>query len=262
MLGELLSGRARDTYVLATKVFFPMSDQDRGLSAAQIAKQMRTPRWRWPKVDQVDLYQCHRYDTETPLEETMAALTDVVKQGKARYIGFSEWRPEQIQAAIFSAPPQPFVSSQPQYSLLWRRPEQKVTPLCAANGISQIVWSPLAQGVLSGKYLLGAKPPAGSRATSDDMGGAMQNWLLSDPPGGGAGAEADRGGSRLHSHPVLAGLGAARAQHRLGHRRRQPPRPARRERRRLASRSARPCSPRPRRSSPIWSGCGRRARLS
>jgi aryl-alcohol dehydrogenase-like predicted oxidoreductase len=176
VLGELLKGRPRDSYVLATKVFFPMSGQDRGLSAAQIAKQIDASLQRL-KVDHVDLYQCHRYDTATPLAETMEALSKVVKQGKARYIGFSEWSPEQIQAAIDLPGVERFVSSQPQYSLLYRRPEQKVIPLCAAHGISQIVWSPLAQGVLSGKYLPGHKPPAGSRATSDEMGGMMQDWL-------------------------------------------------------------------------------------
>jgi 1-deoxyxylulose-5-phosphate synthase len=179
VLGELLQDRPRDSYVLATKVFFPMSDTDKGLSKAQIAKQIDASLRRL-KVDHVDLYQCHRYDAATPLEETMAALSDVVKQGKARYIGFSEWRPEQIQAAIDLPGVEKFVSSQPQYSLLWRRPEQKVIPLSAANGISQIVWSPLAQGVLSGKYAPGAKPPADSRATNDQMSGPMQDWLRPD----------------------------------------------------------------------------------
>jgi len=176
VLGELLQDRPRDSYVLATKVFFPMSSTDKGLSKAQIAKQIDASLQRL-KVDHVDLYQCHRYDADTPLEETMEALSLVVKQGKARYIGFSEWRPEQIQAAIDLPGVERFVSSQPQYSLLWRRPEQKVIPLSAANGISQIVWSPLAQGVLSGKYAPGAKPPADSRATSDEMSGPMQDWL-------------------------------------------------------------------------------------
>jgi len=179
VLGELLKDRPRDSYVLATKVFFPMSSADKGLSKAQIAKQIDASLQRL-KVDHVDLYQCHRYDADTPLEETMAALTDVVKQGKTRYIGFSEWRPEQIQAAIDLTGVEKFVSSQPQYSLLWRRPEQKVIPLSAANGISQIVWSPLAQGVLSGKYAPGAKPPEGTRATSDQMSGPMQDWLRSE----------------------------------------------------------------------------------
>jgi aryl-alcohol dehydrogenase-like predicted oxidoreductase len=179
VLGELLVGRPRDSYVLATKVFGAMSDTDQGLSAAQIAKQMDASLQRL-KVDHVDLYQCHRYDTNTPLAETMEALTKVVQQGKARYIGFSEWSPAQIEDAIAMTGVEKFVSSQPQYSLLWRRPEQKVIPICAANGISQIVWSPLAQGVLSGKYAPGAKPPEGTRATSDQMSGAMQNWLRDD----------------------------------------------------------------------------------
>ncbi|RYG00117.1 MAG: aldo/keto reductase, partial [Caulobacteraceae bacterium] len=152
VLGEVLAGRARDSYVLATKVFFPMSDADSGLSKGQIAKQIDASLQRL-RVDYVDLYQCHRYDPETPLEETMEALSEVVRQGKARYIGFSEWTPEQIQAAFAIPGVERFVSSQPQYSLLHRRPEEAVIPLSAANGVSRIVWSPLAQGVLSGKYL-------------------------------------------------------------------------------------------------------------
>jgi aryl-alcohol dehydrogenase-like predicted oxidoreductase len=175
-LGEALAGRARDSYVLATKVFFPMSKTDRGLSRAQIEKQIDASLARL-KTDYVDLYQCHRYDPETPLEETMAALTEVVRQGKARYIGFSEWSAAQIEAARALPGVEHFVSGQPQYSLLWRRPEEKVIPLCAATGISQIVWSPLAQGVLTGKYAPGAKPPADSRASSESMGQMMNTWL-------------------------------------------------------------------------------------
>jgi aryl-alcohol dehydrogenase-like predicted oxidoreductase len=175
-LGETLAGRARDSYVLATKVYFPMSATDKGLSRAQIAKQIDASLSRL-KTDHVDLYQCHRYDADTPLEETIAALTEVVKQGKARYIGFSEWSAPQIEAAAALPGMERFVSSQPQYSLLWRRPEEKVIPLCARTGISQIVWSPLAQGVLSGKYAPGAALPSDSRATSDSMGQMMQNWL-------------------------------------------------------------------------------------
>jgi aryl-alcohol dehydrogenase-like predicted oxidoreductase len=176
VLGDLLVGRARDSYVLATKVHGAMSDTDKGLSKVQIRKQIDASLQRL-KVDHVDLYQCHRYDAETPLEETMEALSEVVRQGKARYIGFSEWGPQQIEAAFALPDVEKFVSSQPQYSLLWRRPEAKVIPISAANGVSQIVWSPLAQGVLSGKYQPGAKPPAETRATSDAMSGAMQNWL-------------------------------------------------------------------------------------
>jgi aryl-alcohol dehydrogenase-like predicted oxidoreductase len=176
VLGDILKGRPRDSYVLATKVYFPMSATDRGLSRAQIRKQVDASLKRL-RVDAVDLYQCHRYDAGTPLEETMEALSEVVRQGKARYIGFSEWSPKQIEAAFAIPHAERFVSSQPQYSLLHRRPEAEVIPLCAKNGVSQIVWSPLAQGVLTGKYAPGHRPPADSRATSDSMGGMMQNWL-------------------------------------------------------------------------------------
>ena len=179
VLGELLAGRSRDSYVLATKVYFPMSASDKGLSRGQIAKQIDASLTRL-KTDHVDLYQCHRYDSDTPLEETMEALTTVVRQGKARYIGFSEWSPQQIEAAGALPGVERFVSSQPQYSLLWRRPEDRVIPISAANGISQIVWSPLAQGVLSGKYRPGAAPAADSRASSRSMGQMMQNWLRPD----------------------------------------------------------------------------------
>jgi aryl-alcohol dehydrogenase-like predicted oxidoreductase len=175
-LGEALAGRPRDTYVLATKLFFPMTDSDRGLSAAQIEKQLDASLARLD-TDFVDLYQCHRYDSETPLEETMAALTRAVASGKARYIGFSEWPADKIREAVEMAGVAKFVSSQPQYSLLWRAPEQEVIPLSAANGISQIVWSPLGQGVLTGKYSPDSPPPAGSRATSEEMGGWMDRLL-------------------------------------------------------------------------------------
>src|SRR5947208_2918792 len=153
-LGDVLQGRPRDSYVLATKLYFPMDDsgENQGLSRQQVEKQIDESLRRL-RTDYVDLYQCHRYDTQTPLEETMDALTEVVRQGKVRYLGFSEWTPEQIRAALHLSPPdEKFVSSQPQYSILWRVPEHEVFPLCAANGISQIVWSPLAQGVLTGKY--------------------------------------------------------------------------------------------------------------
>jgi 1-deoxyxylulose-5-phosphate synthase len=172
-LGEVLQGRDRSSYVLATKVFFPMSPTDQGLSAAQIYKQLEASLQRLG-TDYVDLYQCHRYDPNTPLEETMAALTEVVRQGKVRYIGFSEWNPAQIRAALALPQVEKFVSSQPQYSLLWRQPEAEVFPLCAAHGMGQIVWSPLAQGVLTGKYPPGAAPPADSRAANDKMNGFME----------------------------------------------------------------------------------------
>jgi aryl-alcohol dehydrogenase-like predicted oxidoreductase len=183
-LGDVLQSRPRDSYVLATKLYFPMDDtgENQGLSRPQVEKQIDDSLRRL-RTDYVDLYQCHRYDTRTPLEETMAALTDVVRSGKARYIGFSEWNPQQIRAALDLSREKgyaKFVSSQPQYSMLHREPEREVFPLCKANGISQIVWSPLAQGALTGKYKPGAPPPEGSRATSRQMGGMMSNWLEQD----------------------------------------------------------------------------------
>src|ERR687886_711939 len=166
--GEILADYPRDSYTLATKVYFPMGGRDRGLSRAQIHKQIDGSLARL-RTDYVDLYQCHRYDDDTPLEETMQALTEVVEAGKARYIGFSEWPLERIREALELPGVAKFVSSQPQYSALWREPEAEVFPLCAEHGISQIVWSPLAQGVLTGKYSPDAPPPAGTRATSRAM---------------------------------------------------------------------------------------------
>jgi 1-deoxyxylulose-5-phosphate synthase len=168
LLGEVLTGYERSDYVLATKVYFEMSPVDRGLSAEQIHKQIDASLQRL-QTDYVDLYQCHRYDEKTPLEETMGALTEVVQAGKARHIGFSEWPVEKIDESLQLPGVERWVSSQPQYSMLWRSPEAEVIPLCEREGISQIVWSPLGQGVLTGKYLPGTQPPAGSRAASDSM---------------------------------------------------------------------------------------------
>ena len=167
-LGNELSGRPRDSYVLATKLYFPMSDTDKGLSASQIHKQLDDSLKRL-RTDYVDLYQCHRFDPETPLEETMLALTRAVESGKARYVGFSEWTAAQIQAAMDIPGIVSFVSSQPQYSMIWRVPKADVIPLCANNGISQIVWSPLGQGVLTGKYGQGKAIPSDSRAANPKM---------------------------------------------------------------------------------------------
>jgi 1-deoxyxylulose-5-phosphate synthase len=175
-LGEALKHRPRDSYVMATKLFFPMSETDKGLSRAQIMKQIDASLARL-QTDYVDLYQCHRYDDETPIEETMEALSDVVKAGKARAIGFSEWSPANIRDALAVPDSVKFVSSQPQYSLLWRRPEAEVIPLCAAHGIAQIVWSPLAQGLLTGKYSANCPPPAESRAAHETMGAMMGGWM-------------------------------------------------------------------------------------
>jgi aryl-alcohol dehydrogenase-like predicted oxidoreductase len=174
--GEILSGHPRDSYLLATKVYFPMSDTDSGLSAAQIEKQLDASLARL-RTDYVDLYQCHRFDTRTPIEETMEALTAAVEQGKARCIGFSEWTPEQIRAGLDVPGTAKFVSSQPQYNMIWRAPEAEVFGLCREHGISQIVWSPLAQGLLTGKYLPGEPPPPDSRASDPEMGGPIQGYL-------------------------------------------------------------------------------------
>jgi aryl-alcohol dehydrogenase-like predicted oxidoreductase len=168
LLGEVLAEYDRSSYVLATKVYFPMSATDRGLSAAQIHKQIDASLERL-RTDYVDLYQCHRYDEQTPLEETMGALSEVVAAGKARHIGFSEWPAEKIDESLALPDVVRWVSSQPQYSILWRTPEVEVIPLCEAEGISQIVWSPLGQGVLTGKYRPGQQPPPDSRAASESM---------------------------------------------------------------------------------------------
>jgi aryl-alcohol dehydrogenase-like predicted oxidoreductase len=180
-LGRVLADRPRDSYVLATKLYFPMNG-DRGLSRPQVLKQIDASLARL-RTDYVDLYQCHRYDYDTPLEETMEALTEVVRQGKARYLGFSEWIADQIGASLdlsSSRGLEKFVSSQPQYSLLYRAPEREVIPLCQENGISQIVWSPLAQGALTGKYKPGQEPPRGTRAASSQMGWSMDRFRDDD----------------------------------------------------------------------------------
>ena len=173
--GEILADHPRESFVLATKVFFPMGPSDRGLSRAQVGKQIDASLARL-RVEYVDLYQCHRYDDTVPLEETMAALTEVVAAGKARYIGFSEWPVERIEQALALPGVARFVSSQPQYSALYRVPERDVFPLCARHGIGQVVWSPLAQGVLSGKYRRGEPPPGDARAAGS-MGRFMGRLL-------------------------------------------------------------------------------------
>ena len=181
-LGEALKERPRDSYVLATKLYFPMTDTDFGLSRAQVEKQLDTSLKRL-QTDYVDLYQCHRYDSGTPLEETMEALDRAVDSGKVRYIGFSEWPADKIRQSLEiskSRGLKAFVSSQPQYSLVWREPEEEVIPISADNGISQIVWSPLGQGVLTGKYDPDQPPPAGTRATSEEMGGFIQRLMQPD----------------------------------------------------------------------------------
>jgi aryl-alcohol dehydrogenase-like predicted oxidoreductase len=199
-LGEVLAGRPRDSYVLATKVFFPMPDGDHGLSAAQIRKQLDASLKRL-RVEHVDLYQCHRYDPDVPLEETMGALAEAVRQGKTRYIGFSEWTPAQIRAALALPGVERFVSSQPQYSMLERGAEAEVFPLCAREGIGEIVWSPLRQGILTGKYLPGRPAPADSRAVSARMGVFIQKRL-----------DDESLGRVQRLKPLAAGLGLTMAQ--------------------------------------------------
>jgi aryl-alcohol dehydrogenase-like predicted oxidoreductase len=174
-LGEVLADIDRSSYVLATKAYFPMSDTDRGLSPAQIRKQCDASLQRL-RTEHIDLYQCHRYDHDIPLEEKMEALTGLVREGKVRYLGFSEWEPDQIRAALAIPGVERFVSSQPEYSMLWRKPEAEVFPLCDAEGIGQVVWSPLAQGALTGKYRPGAPPPEGTRAASANSGQWMGRW--------------------------------------------------------------------------------------
>jgi aryl-alcohol dehydrogenase-like predicted oxidoreductase len=187
VLGAALKGERRESLEVFTKVYWPVGPDpkgknDTGLSRKHILEGIDGSLRRL-QMDYVDLYQAHRYDSFTPLEETMQAFADVVRAGKALYIGVSEWTAEQIRAAHGLAKELgvPLVSSQPQYSMLWRIIEDEVVPTCKELGIGQIVWSPIAQGVLTGKYQPGQQPPAGSRAT-DDKGGAnmIKRWMSDD----------------------------------------------------------------------------------
>jgi aryl-alcohol dehydrogenase-like predicted oxidoreductase len=182
VLGKALKGVRRESYELLTKVYWPTGagKNDRGLSRKHIMESVHASLKRL-QTDHIDLYQFHRFDYETPLEESLSAFDDLIRQGKVFYIGFSEWSAEEINSALKIQEKMSynkFVSSQPQYSMLWRVIESQVVPVCKANGIGQIVWSPIAQGALSGKYLPGKKPPAGSRAT-DKKGGAnmIARWM-------------------------------------------------------------------------------------
>ncbi len=184
VLGRALAGVPRESIEVFTKVYWPTGAgvNDRGLSRKHIMHSIDASLKRM-KLDHVDLYQAHRFDVETPLEETMLAFADIVRQGKALYIGVSEWDADQITrgAALARELKVPFISNQPQYSMLWRVIEQEVIPASQDAGMSQIVWSPMAQGVLSGKYLPGQPPPAGSRAT-DELSGKnfIARWLNDD----------------------------------------------------------------------------------
>ncbi len=182
VLGEALAGERRQGLEIFTKVYWPTGPgkNDRGLSRKHIVESIDGSLRRL-RTEYVDLYQAHRYDVATPLEETMVALADLVRAGKALYVGVSEWTAEQIeQAAALARELQiPFISNQPQYSLLWRVIEAEVIPACERLGMGQLVWSPMAQGVLSGKYVPGQPPPAGSRAT-DAAGGQFIARFMTD----------------------------------------------------------------------------------
>ena len=185
VLGEALKGERREGLEIFTKVFWPMGQpgqNDHGLSRKHIHESINGSLRRLG-TDYVDLYQAHRFDHETPLEETMEAFADVVHQGKALYIGASEWNAAQLREGHRLARELriPFVSNQPQYNMLWRVIEGEVVPTCRELGIGQIVWSPIAQGVLTGKYRSGQAPPAGSRATNGRGGADMIDRWLKDP---------------------------------------------------------------------------------
>ena len=184
VLGDALAGIRRESYELCTKVFFPTGPgrNDRGLSRKHIIESCHASLRRL-QTDHIDLYQAHRFDVETPLEETLRAFDDLVRQGKVNYIGVSEWTADQLASALRIADDMGLdriVSNQPQYNMLWRVIEAKVVPLSEREGIGQIVFSPLAQGVLTGKYKPGAAPPAGSRATDTKGGARFVSGLLED----------------------------------------------------------------------------------
>ena len=185
VLGKALKGVKRESYELFTKVYWPTGTgkNDRGLSRKHIMESVHASLKRL-NTDHIDLYQMHRFDVESPLEESLQAFEDLVRQGKVNYIGFSEWNSQQIKAALQIQKDNGwtrFVSSQPQYSMLWRVIEREVVPLSEQEGIGQIVWSPIAQGILTGKYLPGKTPPPGSRATDKKSGaGFISRWMTDD----------------------------------------------------------------------------------
>ncbi len=196
LLGDALVGRPRDSYVLATKLTVAMGRPARQHVVEQLEGSLRRL-----QTDYIDLYQCHRFDHETPLEETLTALDGMVRQGKVRTLGFSEWTPEQLRASFDVPDVERFVASQPEYSILFRGPERGVIEACREHGISQLVWSPLAQGVLTGKYLAGERPARGTRADSSRMGLFIGRWLREDVL-----LAVDR------LRPIAAGLGVTLAQ--------------------------------------------------
>ncbi len=181
IVGRALAGFERDSYFLATKVYFPMGEgpNDRGLSRKHIMEQCHASLKRLG-VDYVDLYQCHRYDENTPLEETLRALDDLVRQGKALYVGVSEWSAEQIESAMRLAKEMNLdgiVSNQPRYNMIQRQIEDRVIPLCEREGVGQVVFSPLAQGILTGKYSPGDAPEEGTRAANPEQNQFMEQLM-------------------------------------------------------------------------------------
>ncbi len=233
VLGRALKGVRRDSIEIFTKVYWPTgpNPNNRGLSRKHIMESLHASLERL-QTDHVDLLQAHRFDYEAPLEETMQAFDDLVRQGKVHYVGVSEWTAAQIEDALRLADDMGFdriVSNQPQYSLIWRVIEAEVVPLCQKEGVGQIVWSPLAQGVLTGKYLPGTPPPEGTRATGPE--GGEVSWLLRDEvlePVAGLRRAVPRGG--LHAGGGGAGVGAAEPERRQRDRGGQPARADRRER--------------------------------
>ncbi len=237
VLGRALHGVRRESVEIFTKVYWPTGSgrNDRGLSRKHIIESAHGSLRRL-QTDYVDLYQAHRYDYDTPLEETLRAFDDLVRQGKVLYVGVSEWRAEEISAALAIAGEMGFdrlVSNQPQYNMLWRVIEGAVIPLCVREGLGQVVWSPIAQGVLTGKYLPGQDVPAGSRAT-DPSGSRLH---LRSPrrrhPGPGAGTGSGGQGGGPDHGPARRRLGPAEPQRVRGDRRRDPAGAGQRERGRL-----------------------------
>ncbi|WP_281888382.1 aldo/keto reductase family protein [Paenibacillus sp. YYML68] len=181
MLGDIMKEYRRDSYVLATKAFWPMGDgpNDRGLSRKHVFEQLHASLKRL-QTDYVDIFYCHRYDPETPVDETLRTIDDMVRQGKVLYVGVSEWTAAQIQEGLGVANHyllDRIVVNQPQYSMFQRNIEKEIVPVSAANGISQVVFSPLAQGVLTGKYRLGMELPEGSRAVDPKANKWIVNYL-------------------------------------------------------------------------------------
>ena len=257
VLGRALSGQRRESLEIFTKVFWPTGPggpNDGGLSRKHIIESANASLQRL-QTDYVDLYQAHRFDESVPLEETFLAFADLVRAGKVLYIGVSEWNADQIErgAELARELKVPFISNQPQYSMLWRVIEAEVIPASEQAGLSQIVWSPIGQGVLTGKYLPGQAPPAGSRAT-DESGGKDVISRLLDRRGAGEGpaAQADRRGRGPVDGAAGHRVGAAEPQRRLGDHRRHPARAGHRERQGIR------CHPRRRRPVPNRQGPRRR----